>query len=102
MREVPVETIPEDILKCDEVHGGGTTLFVFQSVLLSCRGGPSVCQLEALSPKMTFLFTNRDRDVMLVKISAEICFLIKATMTGCDVYIEKHLQCLISIPLICF
>lgn len=51
MREVPVETIPEDILKCDEVHWGGggeTTLFVFQSLLPLLRGWP-VC-LSIRSP----------------------------------------------------
>lgn len=48
--EVPVETIPEDILKCDEVHWGKTTLFFFKAHTFS-QVWLSIRQRATLSPK---------------------------------------------------
>lgn len=57
MREVPVETIPEDILKCDEVHQGKNGSFLFQSLLPLPKGRPSV-RVSASGPVSQKLHFN--------------------------------------------
>lgn len=76
VREVPAETIPEDILKCDKAHWETIFLkacYLSECVCLSVNKQPFIQKLNFKSPTMHAW--AKIGNVMLVRINTDLSFL---------------------------